>query len=99
MVADGNLIRWTIDRTRSIGALFSRIKSQLVLLPRVADCGSFLDEFVCELAEFDPESRIIKYTTPETERDDALHATVYAESIGLRLASASYLHEAEDGGR
>jgi hypothetical protein len=87
---DGALIRWTIGRTQSIGALFSRIKAGLLRFPRIAECGSFLDEFTCELYEHDEAMRTIKYTKPETERDDALHATVYAESLALRLGTGSY---------
>jgi len=68
--------------------VFSRIKAKLIRFPRLQESGSFLDEFVCELAEYDEEMRTIKYTKPETQRDDALHATVYAETLSLRMAAA-----------
>jgi hypothetical protein len=49
----------------------------------VADVGSFLDEFACEVAEYDDQQRTIKYTHPETQQDDALHATNYALLAGV----------------
>ena len=78
-------MRWTVNRSASIGSLFTRIKKQLIRFPAIADCGSFLDEFVCELAEYDEIQRTVKYTKPENMRDDALHATNYAELLGLKL--------------
>lgn len=82
---DGALHRWTQDRTSSIGALFSRIKKQMTLFPRVEDCGSFLDQFVCEVAAYDEYSRTIRYVCPESQHDDALHSLNYAQLLGLRL--------------
>ncbi len=73
------------DRSDSIGTLFSRIKKGLLRFPRAKECGSFLDEFLCEVAAYDPEKRTITYTKPDTLRDDALHATNYCELIGLRM--------------
>ncbi len=55
--------------------------------PRVQDCGTFLDEFVCELAEYDDHSRTIRYTHPDGAPDDALHATNYLQQVGLRIVS------------
>ena len=75
---DGVLTKWTVHRSATIGALFSRVKKQKILFPRVADCGSFLDEFACEVAEYDDLTRTVKYSHPETQQDDALHATNYA---------------------
>ena len=83
---DGSLWKWTVNRSASIGAVFSRIKKQLLQFPRAQDCGGFLDEFTCELAEYDDYSRTIKYTHPETQQDDALHATNYAQLVALRWA-------------
>lgn len=81
---DGVLIRWTINRSASIGVVFGRIKKQTLLFPRVADSGSFLEEFACEIAEYDDQLRSIKYTHPESQPDDALHATNYALHIGAQ---------------
>jgi hypothetical protein len=86
-VIDGGLTRWTVDRTKSIGSLFSRIKAKQLTFPRVADSGSFLDEFICELFEFDEEMRVGTYTKPDGVRDDALHATNYTQLLGLYLAT------------
>jgi phage terminase large subunit GpA-like protein len=87
-VRDGVLWRWTIERSQAIGALFTRIKAKLLSFPRVVESGTFLDELTCELAEYDEVMRCTKYTKPENERDDALHAIVYAESLALRLAAS-----------
>jgi hypothetical protein len=82
---DGQLWKWTVNRSGSIGTLFARIKKRLLVFPQVADCGSFLDEFVCELVEYDDLNRTIKYSHPPTQPDDTLHATTnYAQLVALR---------------
>lgn len=80
---EGVLWKWMIDRTASIGVMFSRIKKQAIVFPRIADCGSYLDEFACEVAEYDDINRIVRYSHPETMQDDALHATNYALTLAL----------------
>lgn len=86
---EGVLWKWMIDRTASIGVLFSRVKKQSILFPRIADSGSYLEEFACEVAEYDDINRIVRYSHPETMQDDCLHATNYA------LTLAIYTHSAE----
>jgi hypothetical protein len=86
---EGVLWKWMIDRTASIGVLFSRVKKQMLLFPRVVDSGSFLEEFACEVAEYDDVNRMVRYSHPETMQDDCLHATNYA------LTLAVYTHSAE----
>jgi hypothetical protein len=81
---EGVLYKWTVNRSATIGVLFSRIKRQQMVFPRVGDCGSFLDEFACELAEYDDINRTVRYTHPETQQDDALHATNYALLAAIR---------------
>jgi len=81
---DGALFKWTVNRSATIGGLFSRVKKQMIAFPRVQDVGSYLDEFACEVAEYDDQQRAIKYTHPETQQDDALHATNYALLVGIR---------------
>ncbi len=44
---EGILWKWTVHRTNSIGALFSRIQERKLEFPRATDCGTFLDEFAC----------------------------------------------------
>ena len=85
---EGVLYKWTVNRSATIGAMFSRIKKQQVVFPRVADCGSFLDEFACEMAEYDDINRTVKYTHPATQQDDALHATNYALLLATGLHNA-----------
>lgn len=81
---DGVLTKWTVDRSASIGALFTRVKKRQISFPRVADCGTFLDEFACEYVEFDDRSRSVRYAHPESQMDDALHATNYALVVAVR---------------
>ncbi|MEX2142016.1 MAG: phage terminase large subunit family protein [Pirellulales bacterium] len=89
--ADGMLTKWTVNRSGSIGALFSRVKKKIILFPRKSDCNSYLDEFACEVAEYDDHNRTIKYTHPDFQPDDALHATNYALLIALRGFNQSQL--------
>ena len=91
---DGVLYKWTVNRSATIGAMFSRIKKQQVVFPRVADCGSFLDEFACEMAEYDDINRTVKYTHPATQQDDALHATNYALLLAILIFNARYWSKA-----
>jgi hypothetical protein len=85
---DGSLYKWTVNRSASIGGTFSRIKNLILHFPRVQECGTFLDEFVCEFVDYDDYSRTIRYTHPDGLPDDALHATNYLQHIGLRLVAA-----------
>ena len=84
---DGALWQWTVNRSASIGTVFSRVKKGTLRFPCVGDCGSFLDELQCEVADYDDINRTIKYTHPETQPDDGLHATNYALLIGTRVYS------------
>jgi Terminase RNaseH-like domain len=81
---DGVLWKWTVDRSATIGALFSRVKKRSIQFPRIEDCGTYLDEFACEVCKYDDENRAIRYTHPETMPDDAMHATNYALLLGIR---------------
>ena len=85
---EGKLIKWTVNRSASIGSTFSRIKKLMLHFPRVQECGTFLDEFVCEIAEYDDHSRTIRFTHPDGVPDDALHATNYLQQVGLRIVHA-----------
>ncbi len=86
---EGVLTKWTVNRTASIGFWFTRIKRQMICFPRTADCGSFLDEFACEFAEYDDINRTLKYTHPATQQDDALHAANYALLVATHLFNAT----------
>ena len=85
----GLLTKWTVDRTATIGFLFTRVKRQQICFPRIADCGTFLDEFACEVAEYDDINRAVRYTHPATQQDDALHATNYALLVATRAFQAA----------
>ena len=86
----GRIWNWTIGRTPSIGLVFARIKKQLLIFPRLQDCSSFLDEIWCEVAEYDDQKRTIKYTHPETQPDDTLHAINYAATLARRALDVKY---------
>lgn len=92
---DGVLVKWTVNRSASIGVVFSRIKKQQMLFPRVAECGSLLDEFAAEIAEYDDINRSLKYSHPESQQDDALHATNYALLLATRIFSPVQRHMAD----
>jgi hypothetical protein len=53
----------------------------------VDECGAYLDEFACEFAEYDDINRTIRYSHPQTQPDDALHATNYALLLGVKAFS------------
>ena len=55
------------------------------MFPSVDETGSYLDEFACEVAEYDDINRTVHYSHPETQQDDAMHATNYALLVGIRL--------------
>ena len=61
--------------------VFTRIKKQRIHFPRLEDVRPFLDEIWCEIAEYDEQQRSIKYTHPETQPDDTLHAVNYAAAL------------------
>jgi hypothetical protein len=75
---DGTLWMWTVNRSSSIGLFYSLVRKRFVVFPPANECGWFLDELACELAEYDDAKRCIRYTHPENQRDDALHASNYA---------------------
>ena len=81
---DGCMMQWTVNRSASIAVLYSRIKKRQMIFPRVNQCGSFLDEFAVELAEYDDITRTVRYTHPDGMQDDAVHATNYALIVALR---------------
>ena len=79
---DGNLWKWTVNRSASIGNLFARIKKGSIAFPRASECGTFLDEIACETADYDESMRSVRYTHPPNQQDDALHALNYALLLG-----------------
>lgn len=87
-VPDGALMRWTVNRSGSIGALFGRIKRKQLIFPCRQDSDIYLDEFACESAVYDDYHRTIKYVNPDTQPDDTLHATNYALLIATRAYHA-----------
>jgi hypothetical protein len=81
---DGILWKWAVDRTGSLGYVFTCVKKQKIHFPRADDCHSFLDEIACEVAEWDDLTRRVKYSHPSTQPDDALHAVNYALAMACR---------------
>lgn len=74
---DGALLKWTVNRSAVIGCVRSRQEAD-TCPPAIGRGRAILDQSSCEIAEYDDHKRSIKYTHPETQQDDALHATVYA---------------------
>ncbi len=81
---DGALWRWSVDRSHSMGNLFSRIKKRLLLFPAAQECRTYFPDFTNVFAEYDDHMRSIKYCHCDGQPDDALHATNYAQLLGLR---------------
>jgi Phage terminase large subunit gpA, ATPase domain len=88
---DGMLWRWTVNRSASLGVIFTRVKKQRIAFPPVEECGSYLDEVAGEVAEYDDHLRCVKYTHPETQPDDCLHALNYA----LLVACSEFVRRTE----
>lgn len=86
----GRLWDWMISRTPAIGMVFTRVKKKRIQFPRVEDCSSFLDEIWCEVAVHDDHKRTIKYTHPETQPGDTLHAVNYAAVLARMLMTQQY---------
>lgn len=82
---EGLLWRWAVDRSYSIGALFTRIKRKQLLFPKLEDCQSYFSDFTNVYAEYDDHMRSIRYCHLDGQPDDALHATNYALLLSLRL--------------
>jgi hypothetical protein len=93
---EGVLTRWTVNRSASIGVLFVRVKQRTISFPCKEEVGNFLDEFACEIAKYDDEQRAIKYTHPETQQDDALHAVNYGLSLATRSFHGAHRYEQSD---
>ncbi len=85
---DGALVKWSVNRSATIGTLFSRVKKKAIIFPRAEDCGSYLDEFACEVAEYDDLNRTVRYSHAQGQLDDALHATNYALALGVHMHGA-----------
>ena len=61
---DGVLHHWTVNRSRSIGIVFSRVKRRQLMFPLKKDMDPFLDEFACETAEYNDHTRRSNIPTP-----------------------------------
>lgn len=90
----GRLHRWSIGRTPSLGMVFTRIKNRRLDLPRLEDSSPFLDEIWCETAEYDDSQRTIRYTHPETQPDDVLHAINYGSTLARYIFDVTSVYSA-----
>ena len=84
--AQGPLLKWTIDRTENMAFLFHWIRKRQMEFPRLEDVRSFVEEFLNVTAEYDNYSHSIRYTKPETQRDDAVHSATYALVVARNFA-------------
>ena len=89
----GRLWHWTIGRSASLGMVFTRVRKQRIHFPRLGDVRCYLDEIWCEVAEYDDQQRSIKYTHPETQPDDTLHALNYAATLARYGLDRSHDYE------
>lgn len=87
---DGVLRKWAVDRSATLGLLFTRIKIKTIKFPNVSDCGSFLDEFLNEYQDYDRHNRTIQFRNPDQLLDDVVHATNYAQIVGAEIRNAVY---------
>jgi hypothetical protein len=69
-----------------------------VHFPRIEDSSSYLAEIYCETAEYDEHQRSVKYTHPETQPDDALHAINYAAILGRRNFDVANFYGSPESG-
>lgn len=53
--SEGMFCNWSVDRNRSIGHIISRAKSKHIQFPRFEQSRPFLEEFACEVAEYNDE--------------------------------------------
>lgn len=74
----GPLTKWGIDRTENLGFTFHWIRQRQMEFPRLQDVRPFVEEFLNVVAEYNDYSHSIRYTKPETQRDDVVHSTTYA---------------------
>lgn len=86
--SEGHLKKWTVDRSATLGQVFTRIKTQKIMFPPASDCGSFLDEFLAVYEEYDSYNRRIRYAHPENQLDDTVHAVNYALIIADQVREA-----------
>ena len=84
---DGILLHRQIHRSKWIGGLIGRIKEKMISFPCEPDSRELLTQIVCEQAEFDDQTRMVRYSHPDGQSDDLLHALVYL------LAGAVAAHE------
>lgn len=56
-----------------------------IAISKNSGSGRFLDEFSCEIAEYDDHLRSVRYTHTSTQADDALLATNYALVLAIAL--------------
>ena len=66
--------------------MFYWIRKRQMEFPRLEDVRSFVEEFLNVVAEHDPYSHSIRYTKPETKRDDAMHSANYALIVARTYA-------------
>jgi hypothetical protein len=87
---DGNLLKKSIDKTKWIGGLCTRIRSKLIEFPTLQDCQEGFDHVGSEQVEFDEQSRKSTYRAGDNRPDDLLHPLVYV------LAGSSVTPRFED---
>ena len=83
----GLLTKWGINRTENLGFLFHWIRKRRVEFRCLQDVRPFVEEFLNVIAEYDDYHHSIRYSKPETQRDDVVHSTLYAFVVACKYAA------------
>lgn len=83
----GPLTKWGIDRTENLGFMFHWIRKRQIEFRRLQDMRPFIEEFLNVTAEHDDYHHSIRYSKPESQRDDAVHSTLYALVAARQFAA------------
>lgn len=81
------LAKWGIDRTENLGFMFHWIRKRQIEFRRLQDTRPFVEEFLNVTAEHDGYHHSIRYTKPKSQRDDAVHSTLYALVAARKFAA------------
>jgi hypothetical protein len=82
---------WTLDRTRTLADVFTRVQRKRITLPALQHCGPLLEEIWHEAANFDPEGRTLRFSCPAGGNDDVLHSLAYCLRLSKYLLGSPYL--------
>lgn len=79
-------VRWTVDRTRVLSDIYTRIKANKITFPHQNDVAGLLADLWHETAEYDPQQRSLRYFCSPGHLDDVLHAMAYSLAVSGYIA-------------